>query len=326
MLRLCSKVTIEGSSAWEFTTVASCAITEDADSLTDTCVIELPKKAKWEGHPVGAGGSPPVKRGDKITVMLGYDDVLKLRFSGYVRRVSATTPVKLECEDGMFLLKQAAAQRKGFEEVTLDKLISTLLEGTSVKYRLVDTGISLGPYRITRWTVAEELAELQRVYGLKAYFIEVDGELTLYVGLRYPFGVGQRAGFSYGYNIISNDLEYRRKGDIKLKVKAISVQPDNKRIEVEVGDKGGELRTVYQYNVWGIEALETFARGELDRFKYDGYQGSFETFGDPAVGKGDVARVEGEDGNKGNFLIKKVEVTFGTGGYRQKVTLGPVVG
>ena len=324
MLRLCCHISIGGSDAWEFSAVAGCTITEDTESLTDTCVVELPKKVKWEGLPVGAGDAPPIKRGDRISVMLGYDDELKLRFSGYVRRVSAGTPVKIECEDGMFLLKLLPAQKKGFKAATLDALIGALLEGSGVKYKLVDKDIALGPYRITRSTVAEELAELQRTFGLMAYFRNMSGEQALYVGFTYPFDGRRKERFLHGRNIISNNLEYRRKEDVKLRVKAISIQPDNRRIEVEAGDKDGELRTVYKYNVQEAD-LKAFAAGELERFKYSGYQGGFETFGEPMVGKTDIAHVEGEDGNSGDFLIKKVEVTFGPGGYRQKIALGAVL-
>jgi hypothetical protein len=286
--------------------------------------MELPKKIKWEGQPVGADDRPPIKRGDKISVYLGYDDELKLRFSGYVRRVSATVPVKLECEDGMFMLKLKAVQKKGFKEVSLDTLISTLMEGTGVKYTLIDKNIKLGPYRITRDTVSEELAELQRTFGLMAYFRNIDNTPVLYVGFTYPLEGRKKESFVHGKNIIDNELEYRREEDIKLKVKAISIQPDNKRVEIEVGDKDGEVRTVYKYNV-KKDDLKIFATSELERFKYSGYQGSFETFGEPAVSKTDIAHVEGEDGNRGDYLIRKVEVGFGTGGYRQKVELGPAI-
>ena len=58
MLKLCSKIVIEGATRWEFTAVSGCTITEDTASLTDTCVIELPKKIQWEGRPAGAGNNP----------------------------------------------------------------------------------------------------------------------------------------------------------------------------------------------------------------------------------------------------------------------------
>ncbi|MDR3329573.1 MAG: hypothetical protein LBS63_05690, partial [Prevotellaceae bacterium] len=104
--------------------------------------------------------------------------------------------------------------------------------------------------------------------------------------------------------------EFGLREDIKLKVEATSMQPDSKRIEVEVGDKDGELRTVYKCNT---------TAAELKRLKYTGYQGGFETFGEPAVSKTDIAHVEGEDGSSGSYLIKKLEVSFGAGGYRQKI-------
>jgi hypothetical protein len=91
-----------------------------------------------------------------------------------------------------------------------------------------------------------------------------------------------------------------------------------------MGDKDGEEISVFVYNV-GYDALKVFAEKALDQYKYTGYQGSIETFGEPMVHKCDVAHIEISDGNQGDYLIKKVEVNFGTGGYRQKIELGPVL-
>jgi hypothetical protein len=308
-----------------FDAVASCTIVEDTASLTDTCAIELPKRISWQGQPVGTGSNPPIKRGDGISVQLGYDGDTPLRFSGYVRRVATGTPVRIECEDGMFLLKTTATKKKSFRSVTLDALVREILAETGVRHALVDKNIVLGPYRMTQDTVAKELAELQREFGLLAYFRDVDGVQTLYVGYTYPFD-GRRTGrFIWGKNIIEDSLEYRRSEDIKLQVKAISIlQKGNRRIEETIGDRDGELRTVYRYNL-KKEDLKMFAAAELERFKYSGYQGSITTFGEPMVHKTDIAYIEGQDGNRGSYLIKKVETTFGTDGYRQKIDVGPVI-
>ena len=119
-------------------------------------------------------------------------------------------------------------------------------------------------------------------------------------------------------------MEYRRAEDIKLKVKATSVDRNNKRIELEMGDKDGEEISVFVYNV-DHDALKVFAEKALDQYKYTGYQGSIETFGEPVVHKCDVAHIEISDGNGGDYLIKKVEVNFSINGYRQKIELGPVL-
>lgn len=325
MLRLSSKIIIRGAGGnWSFTSVNSVSILEDTEKLTDTCTIELPRAAKWQGA-VGAGNNPPLRRGDRIEVWLGYNDKLRLRFAGYIRSVNTGVPVKIECEDGMFLLKTQEAEKKAFRNATLKQLITQLLADTGISHKLIDNDIVLGNYRITRDTVAQELAELQREYGLMAYFRLIDNEPILYVGFTYPFDAQLTESFIHAKNIIAEELEYRRAEDIKLKVKAVSVQADNKRIEVTVGDKDGELRSVYRYNI-DRDALKTFATSELERFKFSGYQGSFTTFGEPAVRKTDKAHLIAQAGNEGKYLIKSVTIDFGMSGYRQKISLGPIIG
>lgn len=334
MLKLRSEVTIVGDQTWVFDALSSCTIVEDTGSLTDTCVIELPKKISWQCGETGS--RPPIKRGDKVTVKLGYtppgtapsESDFKLRFAGFVRRVDAKAPVKIECEDGMFLLKLAPTKQKGFPPTTtLKQLISFLLEGTGIKYHLIDKDIELGPYRITRPTIAQELNELKRERGLKAYFRHLNNESVLYVGYDYSFDWKNKESFIHGKNIISEELEFRRAEDIKLRVKATSIDRKNRRLEVILDNKDEkdvEEIQVFANNI-SYDALKLLAEKALDRYKYTGYQGSIETFGEPVVHKCDAVHIEISDGNGGDYLVKKVEVNFGTNGYRQKIELGPVL-
>ncbi len=327
MLRLVSEITItsaDGKKVWQFESVASCVIAEDTATLTDTCTIELPKKTIWQGAPVGSGDNPPIKRGDKIVVKLGYDDQLVQRFSGFIRDVDNKTPVKITCEDGMFILKQTAIKKQGFKSITLDELIEKLLAGTGIKYHLIDKGINLGAYRITQPTVAAELNEMKKEFPLLAYFRNYSGTPVLYVGLTHPLDNVKKESFVFGKNIIEERFEYKRKEDIKVRVKAVSVGKHNKKIEVEIGDKEGEE---IQLKINGIdkEALTVFAQQALTNAKYEGLRGSFTTFGEPHVTKTDRAYIETEDGKKGTYLIKKCEVSFGTSGYRQTVELGQII-
>ena len=326
MLRLSCKVEIRGDQTWLFNAMTDCTIVTDTATLTDTCHIRLPKKIKWEGQP-----GMPVKKGDQIRVWLGYNETLTLLFEGFIRKVSAGTPVSFECEDNMFRLKTAglemSPEEKSIPDATLDVLIERLLQGTGFKHQVTDNGIRLGTYRITRNTVAEELAELQKEYGLMTYFRVIGGKAVLYAGFSYPADNRTKEAFIYNQNIVSEKLEYRSQEEIKLKVKAVSVREVNgetQRETVEVGDKDGELRTVYRYGLTK-EELEKHARAELDRFKYSGFQGSFVTFGEPVIHKADIAYIENKNGDKGNYQIKKVETKFGTAGYRQTITLGPVI-
>lgn len=318
MLRLTSEIIIEGSQTWKFDALNNCNIVEDTATLTDTCELLLPKRTDWQG---AKPFETPIKRGDKITVKLGYDGNNKTRFVGYIRTVDAKKPIKITCEDGMFLLKTVEVKKKGYAKVTLKQLITDLLAGTGIQFQLIDDDIVLGPYRITKNTVAEELNEIKSEFGLRAYFRNNEGVSKLYIGFTYPFDSRRHEDFIYGQNLISEDFVYRIAEDVKIKVKAISVDVKNKRIEVETGDKDGELYTVYKYNV-GKDELKRFAETELIRFKTTGFKGSFETFGEPFVNKCDIAHIEASDNNKGDFLIKKLEVNFGMNGYRQKIEIG----
>ncbi|ELY2011120.1 hypothetical protein ABF176_000656 [Flavobacterium psychrophilum] len=318
MLRLTSEIIIKGSQTWKFNALNNCTIVEDMATLTDTCELILPKRVDWQG---AKHFELPIKRGDKITVKLGYDGNLKTRFVGYIRTVDAKKPVKIMCEDGMFLLKTVETKKKGYKKVALKQLITDLLAGTGIDFLLVDGDISLGSYRMLKDTVAEELNEMKSKYGLRAYFRTINGQSKLYVGLGYPFDNRKKESFIYGQNLISEDFVYRIAEDVKIKVKAISIDDKNKRTEIETGDKDGELYTVYHDNI-GVDELRKFAESELKRFKTTGFKGSFETFGEPFVNKCDIAHIEASDNNKGDFLIKKVEINFGMNGYRQKIEIG----
>jgi hypothetical protein len=69
--------------------------------------------------------------------------------------------------------------------------------------------------------------------------------------------------------------------------------------------------------------LKAIAKRELDKVRYDGYNGYFLTFGKPFIQQGDT--VEMQDFNlparSGKFKVKRVDYSFGAGGFRQKIEL-----
>ena len=332
MLRLASRITIEGEQRWQFTAVAECNIVEDTSSLTDTCELKLPRNIKWKGQVAPAGsvshtGSntemiyPPIKRGDRIMVELGYDDDLKVRFAGYVRSVDAKVPITIKCEDGMFLLKTLKAEPKAFKNATLKEIVEHLLKDTNIAYKLIDDNIHVGAWRITQPNVSQELQELKDKVMLSSYFRFIEGQSVLYIGLAYPIDNRRKLFFRHGRNIISEDFTYREKDDIRVRVEAQRFNAKHKRITYEYGDKDGE---VIKLRIDGLteEELKKYALQALERYKQSGFKGSFETFGVPEVSKCDMVEIHASDGNSGTYLVKKNEISFGTNGYRQKIELG----
>ena len=313
MYRLTAKIEITGAKKWVFDKVTEVEITLDTEQLTDTCKITLPKRIKWDG-----ASDIPVRRGDAVKVWLGYDDALQMVFAGYIRDVGLKTPVVLMCEDEMFKLKQKPTVKKAYKSVT----IKTLLKDQGIGYKLNVMGEqSLGQYRVTADTVASLLGHLQE-NGIRSFFRYEDDQPVLYCGVLFDKIGTSTQVFATGVNIISDQsLEQQKADNIRLRVKAISLQPNNKKIKVEVGDADGEHRTLHTYNKTEKE-LKAWAEQEIKRLKVDGLTGTFTTFGYKIVDKLDNVGIKIDGKNMGIYQVKKNVIKYGTNGYRQEITLG----
>ena len=312
MYRLTAKIEITGAKSWRLDFVTGVEITRDTEKLTDICKITLPKKIKWDGE-----NEVPVKRGDAVKVWLGYDDRNELAFAGYVKEVGFKTPVVLECEDEMFKLKHMAAIKKAYKSTTLEQLLKD--QGlTDVKVMGEQT---LGAYRVTADTVASLLGKLQES-GIRSFFRCEDGKPVLYSGVIFERGTVVSQVFATGVNIINDQsLEQQKADTMRLNVKAVSILPNNKKIKVEVGDADGERRTITTYNKTESQ-LKAWAEQEIKRLKRDGLKGSLTTFGYKLVDKLDTVGVKIDGTPMGVYQVKKNVIKYGSGGYRQEVTLG----
>ena len=318
MFRLSAKVEISGQAgSWTFEKITSCEIERDADALTATCKLTLPRKVKWEGQT-----SNPIRRGDKIKVWLGYDDNLELAFVGYVLRKGFKTPIEIFCEDEMFMLKQKPCVKKAYKSVD----IQTLLSDQNLGYDIKALGEqSIGQYRTNFETVAELLAHLKE-NSIRTFFRFEDGKPVLYCGVLFDHGTELRQVFETGVNIISDSsLDEQKAEDVKIKLKVVSLQPDNKKkIKVEVGDADGERRTLPCYGKTEAEA-KAWGEQELERLKRDGLTGSFQTFGHMLLDRLDIIGIKIDGERKGKYQIQKNTITYGSSGFRQDITLGPRV-
>ena len=296
-----------------FDFVCSVNIKEDITTLTDTAKVILPS------HILSTQKEKLLellRNGDKINIKLGYDGVLKQRFNGYIKTIkhlNKKSPIEFECEDEMYVLKKKVVS-KAYKSVNLQQLFKDICP--EYNKQIVDRGV--GQLKIDRATVAKTLDELKTKYGILTYF--VNGKL--FSGLDYWMENENIAKFKFGYNIITDEIQFVKADDVKIKLIAISILPNNKKIEIEIGDADGETRKFWHWGISEIE-LRKFAEQELLKFKYDGARDKFTTFGEPFVQKGNVADLEYPEYPEcnGKYLIKSVEVNFGTKGYRQIIEL-----
>ena len=350
MLRLKVKITFTKSNrdTYEFNSVTECETEESYENLTDTFKITFPRNVKLDNRELFNGIAPIFERGDMVKVELGYYPTLRTVFEGWVSEIGAKIPVKITCEDDMWLLKNTSVTYPSKENlnvtyiskkngkplvrpkvispnITLRQLLDNILPA-DIEYAEPLIDVNIGQFRVSNASVSAVLDELKSKYGLYSYFR--DG--LLYVGLPSNAADTVTQEFEFERTIIDDsELEYQLAKDISVKVVAKLIGLNNTFEEVTVGDTDGAQRTFYLY--WdGIGTkpnLKEFANLKLDESKYDGYKGSFETFGEPYVRHGDIVKLTSKKlpERDGNYLVTSVKRTFGMGGYRQIIEVGAKV-
>ena len=256
-----------------------------------------------------------IKRNDKVQVYLGYDGNLDvLEFEGYVVRTGADTPVKIELRDGLWPLLQQSFN-KAYKDTHVPALLKDLV-GDTFKVDALDA--TIGPLRFESCTKADAFKKLADDFGLVTYL--KNG--TVYCG-KLLDADARTASYDQARNVKSSDLKYRIADEVKLKVTAKSVKANGDKLEVEVGDPDGEQRTLTYYGIRSAKELKKLAMADMEKYKYDGYEGGFKGFGIPVCQHGD--RVQLADAQHperaGSYLAESVAVSFGPGGFERDIKL-----
>ena len=329
MLVLNSKITI-GNFTFDF--VSDTEFSASVDELTSGGEIILPKNVVFKKdnqilENIVGGSEALFKRGDAVKIELGYSPNLSTYFTGFVTQIAPGFPLLFDVEDEMYIYKQTRVAPLNLTKTTLSNLLTQILpEGTD----FIALDVNLGNFRIAKPTTVAKVLDykIKEQYGLSAY-INNDG--VLYVGLAYPpeeISKDNATIFKFGANIINdNNLIYQREEDQLIKLTAVSILPDNTKIEIDLGDEDGEQRTLFKYNV-SESGLRTFAEEQIDKLKYTGFKGSFEAFIEPQVKRGEVIQIihEAFPEKDGFYLVRSVRYRFGQSGGRQYIELEKKIG
>lgn len=350
--------------------------------LTDKGKVVLPKNLYYKdkdgrlqplkGTNINIGGFglvPLFLRGDKVQIEAGYKYYNKtgreildtaILFDGYISKVHSKIPIELELEDNMWLCKQTPVDTKTFTASdTLEDILQYLVGKVNDIHKTNFTSKALtktnfGEFQIGSETVAQVLQRLKKQYGFEFYF---KGDLLRGGVLIYIEDEAQTQYFRFQENIISDDMEYRRKDDIVLSVLAhntltvdaggickdgsrktkrrrlsvlVTIKNGNRQpdIVIEPGTPvpeniEGERTTYFDPGAKTVTELGNNAYEHLKKFYYDGFRGSFETFGIPYVQQGDNADIKDAilPERDGLYKIKKVEYSGGVNGMRQIIHL-----
>lgn len=341
-------------------------------NLTDTAKLKFPKniyfkdqfgnKVNWQGQNVTAGDNTPplLMRGDAIKIELGYKmneqggetKPMNEEFDGFISKIVNRMPIEISCEDRMWLLKQVKAPNRVFTG-SVNDMIRTLLDldprtkdiqfpkkGTTTQVE-----INVGPFRTQNETIAQVLYRLQKDYRLYSYFRKTAGVYELRMGIVYYPQDRNVVRYDFQKNIHANgdELEYRRKEDLQIGIKAYSIlreeltvtnedgsqKTKQKRLEVFVSQNGelkeesfhGDIVTRYYWNITSKTELIELARRDLVKYYYTGLYGAFSTFILPFIKHGDeiVFKDKVLPERNGSYLCEGVVTTFGMGGHHRRV-------
>lgn len=345
-------------------------------NLTDTASVVLPRniyfvdsngtKTTWANTQIyGNPEKPPlILRGDKIKIETGYSYFkptqtsfnrketvkrIKVVFDGYITKIRNKTPIELVCEDSMYAFKQSKVTDKeytGSLEAMLKDIISqsTFPDAKNIVVKIDNYTHNLGKFIVQNVTIAQILDELRKNYHLESFIRKTynDDNTIKSIELRcgiiryYPEDVVSHQ-FHFQKTIINDNLEYTRADDIRIGIKAYSINKvelsstnssgKNKlkktRLETTVGDPDGELRTLYFTEIGSTAELKKQALKKLPFLKYEGFRGSFTTFGLPKVKHGDEVQLIDNvlPERNGTYLVKEVRESNSNSGQRQTITL-----
>ncbi len=313
MLRLTNDISI---GQFQFLGVNEVTTESGWELMTDTCKIIVPKKLRWQGKPLVADTSPLLKKGDEVSVKLGYNDRNETVFKGFLTNIHADLPIELECQDAMWKLKTGTFNCS-YRHVTLSQLLNDMFEREDLEdiEIVILAEHDLGQFRVGKETTpAKVLDQIRKDYFVKFFFR--DG--VLFAGWAFDAKNQKEHIIRFNRNVVEHDLQYVRKDDVKLKIKCVILNSKNKKEEFEIGDEDGEVRTIHHYNVSKSE-MKKLCEAEMERLRYDGYRGTITIFGEPHIQHGDIVTLIDDDNleREGGYLVKKVTKTFNERGYRQ---------
>jgi len=347
---------------------------------------------------VSAGGfnnpqvskAPLIMRGDEVYITAGYSYISKVNadgslvyssatntiFHGFVSSLEAKSTLKIHCEDFMWLLKQTAMLPKTYSAPNSD--INDVLDDIVTNSNRVNndylitsnTGgfaLSVNGFSTENETAAETLNRLKKILpSLSFYFrgAELRGGGIVYYPQDQSGGIDNNGKplyntFNFRQNIISDELQYSLKGDVKVAAVCYSVNASagipattNKmggsqlfttRYQTTVGiptparkiHSGGDVTpapnpddyeyyTFYFKDISNINALQTQGQTYLNRYQYDGFRGKFNTFGLPFVEHGNIIYLTDDlmPERNGHYMVKGVRYSYDIdSGLRQDIEL-----
>jgi hypothetical protein len=303
-------------------------------TFVDTAVITLPalgianNSAKLPENSVKT--STLFKPGDPVTIQLGYNYQNSTEFKGFVRRVSPSIPVKIECEGYAWQLRGQTFAACSYPSISLLQLLTNLAAGTNIKLSPDIPNWPLSNFKSPTVSKLEVLQYLQEQCRIPVYFL-FD---TIYAGLEMgcPSSTGVAPDtrpvpvHQLGWNTMRDEkLKWREVSDTPVQVWMLPAKGKNKKRPLyKAGPSGGSVVKNDIANISDQAVLQTIANDELARKSYTGYEGSITGFLQPYIQMCDTANLVDPMYNvrEGRYFTQGTTVRFGVNGATREIFLG----
>jgi len=261
------------------------------------------------------------KPGDPVEIKAGYNGNISTIFRGYITMISADIPLSIKCEDEMYKLKQIPVSFAS-SNISLKELISKIYSG---KVNVLKD-IEIGAVRLPNTTVAKVLEKLKDSPWNIRSFMDAD---TLIVGPAYSrFSSVSPVKIHLEKEIAQNSLTYKENQFLNILIQAVNINSNGKKtFKYEYGEKGGDEFKLTYYNRQNLKELVDDVIKDYQKKKTPGFDGDITMFGEPLVKIGQKVSLTSDiyPDRNGTYYIDGVDISFGPGGFRQKVKIGDKV-
>ena len=330
MLKLISaiKIVSKESKTLTFDYANEIEIKTSCRNLTDTATVKVAKKMTWKGKPL----TDFIKRDDAITISVGYEQYgIETLFKGYISNIENNAPLTLTAENGMRLLKRISVPAEHIAKFDFKSYMQKYGQGVTVD---IADNLSFGSMDISEeMTLAQALDKILETYPYVTGYFQ-DGVFRARLSTERWSRELRATVFDPRRNMVSDTLKYTLSEDVKIGLKAVSIRRDNTRLEAyspsaafsnKTIKSGWEQRQEFCPQCTTQSEVQAYADKRAAEWTTDKMEGTIVAFGVPKVRKGDLIELrdaERKERDGKRFLADAVDYRFGTGGFRQTITLG----
>ena len=304
-----------------FHSISEVEIIKSIEELSDTATIKMPSKFIVRQNGEEKLVENALKVGDKVSIKLGYEEKYEgVEFTGFVVAIGSKIPLEIKCEDAMWLLRRKNITHAFNDKTPLKTILQKVVENTEIELSDKIPNVEVEKFIIRNANGTQVLQKLKEHLALSIY---LDSEGKLYAGLEQLNNLHKEAIYDLNYNLVENNLEYKTAEQKRLRIKYTYMDSKNKKKSVEVGDKDGELRTFHTSIISDEKKMEEMAHAEMQKLKYDGFEGSVKSFLIPFSTNGMTAVIKDKEhpNREGKYFIKKVVTSFGSNGARREISI-----